>query len=662
VQTIEVHVERDHLERLAVSKSPVASVAELIWNCLDADATVVHVRLERNSLGGIEGVTLDDNGHGLPHENGEAAFANLGGSWKRDSSRTLGGRILHGKQGKGRFQAFALGNSVTWTSHYQVGGAAAEYTIEGTRSQLHRFTITDPKASTLSGSGMVVRASGGNRSLSSLEGQRVRQLLTEEFALYLRQYAGVRIIYDGQSLDPSSVEDNVADYSIGPLALRSGRHIEAELTVVEWSVPTERALFLCDENGFTLSRVQAGIQAPGFVFTSYLKSALIGELGETGDLVLEELHPDLRELMDAAKKRMREHFSRRAAERATSLVDQWKQEEVYPYTGSPTGPIEEAERQVFDVIALNVHEYLPDFHVSSMENRRFSFRLLRAAIETSPEAVQSILRDVLNLSAAKQEELADLLERTSLEAIINASRIVTDRLDFLRGLEILVFDPEVKKKTLERRHLHKIVAQHTWLFGEEFNLTLSDKGLTNVLRKHLTRADVEILDDGPVLRENGSTGIVDLMLSRVVPHAGSDPNKHLVVELKRPTEKIGNTEASQVKDYATAIVRDERFRDTETSWEFWAVGNEMSESVRLEASQSGRQQGLLWELEDRRFRIWVKTWSQIIEGCRKRLQFFRQRLNYVADENSGLEYLRRTHEKYLPKCLTESPSAQIPPH
>jgi hypothetical protein len=365
------------------------------------------------------------------------------------------------------------------------------------------------------------------------------------------------------------------------------------------------------------------------------------------------LQPDLRQLLDAAKEKLRQHFRQRAAEKAGDLVEQWKEEEIYPYSGSPTGPIEEAERQVFDVIALNVHEYLPDFDGSSKENRHFSFRLLRTAIETSPEAVQTILRDVLKLPPEKQEELAELLEKTSLEAIINASRVVADRLDFMRGLEVLVFDPEIKKMTLERRHLHRIVADHTWLFGEDFFLAVSDKSLTNVLRKHLDLANVELLDDSPVVREGGSEGIVDLMLSKIVPQPRSDCNQHLIVELKRPIVKIGNAEASQIKEYATAIVQDERFRGTETMWEFWAVANDVTESVRLEASQSGRPDGLLWDHQTLRMRIWVKTWGQIIDGCRARLRFFQERLKYVADENSGLEYLRRMHSKYLPKGLGE---------
>jgi hypothetical protein len=543
-------------------------------------------------------------------------------------------------------------------TRYEKDGTTLEYSIRGARPNLRQFTLEEPRTANDTPSGTVATVSGVERKLASLESSRARQLLAEEFALYLRQYSGVAIIYDGRAIDPSEVEEHLEDYALSVTSLPDGRQIEASLTVVEWSVQTERALFLCDAHGFTLHKIPPGVHAPGVSFTAYLKSPFIRELWQEGELTLEDLSPDLKPLIESAKEKLKSHFRKRAAEKAGNLVEHWKEERTYPYEGMPKSVVEEAERQVFDVLALNVHQYLPDFGVTSPENRRLSFRLLRNAIETSPEAVQLILRDILNLPRDKQEELAQLLERTSLEAIINASKVVADRLDFLQGLELLVFDPIVRGKTLERRHLHKIVAEHTWLFGEEFNLTVSDRSLNAVLRRHLDLSRIEILDEKPVVREDGSEGIVDLMLSRVVPQQRQDQNEHLIVELKRPKVPIGSSEATQVKDYATAIVRDDRFRDTNTRWEFWAVSTDVSESVRLEANQAGRAAGLLWHVEDYRLKIWVKTWGQIIEGCRARLRFFQERLNYVADEGSGLEYLQRVHEKYLPKALLDGSTTE----
>src|SRR5687768_4958478 len=106
-------VKPDHLERLASVRRPLLAIAELIWNALDADATKVEVQTERNGLGGLDLIRVTDNGRGISLGEAQAGFKNLGGSWKKSSRRTKSGRVLHGKDGQGRYKAFALGNSVT---------------------------------------------------------------------------------------------------------------------------------------------------------------------------------------------------------------------------------------------------------------------------------------------------------------------------------------------------------------------------------------------------------------------------------------------------------------------------------------------------------------------------------------------------------------------
>ena len=113
----------------------------------------------------------------------------------------------------------------------------------------------------------------------------------------------------------------------------------------------------------------------------------------------------------------------RSAERAEGAVSAWKRENVYPYSKDPSSPVELAERQVFDICAINVAENLPDFDKSDEKQRRFTFRLLRQAIEDNPASVQQILSDILNLPRTKQDELAKLLEKPTLSAIISASTL-----------------------------------------------------------------------------------------------------------------------------------------------------------------------------------------------------------------------------------------------
>jgi hypothetical protein len=235
-----------------------------------------------------------------------------------------------------------------------------------------------------------------------------------------------------------------------------------------------------------------------------------------------------------------------------------------------------------------------------------------------------------------------LLERTSLEAIINASRTVTDRLDFLKGLEAIIFDEPTRSHLLERKQLHRIVARETWLFGEQYHLSVDDESLTAVLRKHLEFLGDEICIDHPVTRDDGSTGIIDLMLSRKI-QVSTGKFEHLVVELKRPTVQIDAGVLDQVDRYANAIANDERFKHTNTKWVFWAVSNDI-ESRTLAKDKGG---GLIYEY-DPRFTVWMKPWGSIIAECRARLEFFKKQLAYNASIDSGIAYLQRMHAEYIP--------------
>ena len=119
-----------------------------------------------------------------------------------------------------------------------------------------------------------------------------------------------------------------------------------------------------------------GIHAPGWNFTAYLTSELVTDLEERGAFAIADLHPDYLTLVDAAKRQMREHFTRRAAEAATSVVEGWKKDGVYPFGGDPKDLIERTERQVFDVVALQLAEALPDFEGTDTKSKKLSMRSL----------------------------------------------------------------------------------------------------------------------------------------------------------------------------------------------------------------------------------------------------------------------------------------------
>jgi Histidine kinase-, DNA gyrase B-, and HSP90-like ATPase len=648
-KTFEIQVQDDHLQRISQVRKPIFAVAELIWNAVDADADKVDVVLHDGPLGGLSAVEVADDGHGIPYSEAESLFSRLGGSWKTGGHRSREKRRnLHGKEGRGRFRAFSLGRVVDWHVCFAGADGLRSYNIAMIKDHLRRVQIgEEAPAPPGSHRGVTVMVSELDRDFRSLRDPGVTEELAQIFALYLRQYPTIRISYAGALIDPRSVEEHVSPYSLPSITTIDGETYEASLEIVEWKMPSERRMYFCDGSGFPLDDTQPGIHAPGFNFTAYLKSDYFAKLLAENRLEIATLDEATNAVLHAAKGVMRDHFRRRASEKAAGLVEEWQRQKVYPYQGQPATQVEEQERQVFNVVALNVNHFLPNFQESDERNKRLQLRLLRHAVEHAPADLSRILTDVLDLPVEKRQELAELLDRTTLAHIISASKIIADRLEFLQGLETLVFDREFKHAVRERTQLHRIVAENAWMFGEQYHLSVDDQSLTEVLKKHVALRKREVEIDEPVMRADGKRGIVDLMFSRNIQLAGSEEREHLVVELKRPDVPIDAEVSAQIESYAFAVADDERFRAVPAKWVFWAVSSDMNQIVARKVSQKDRARGILFQDEEQRITIWVKTWSQIINECRARLRFFAEKLNYTPDRDSSLAHLKTTYHKYL---------------
>lgn len=654
--TVKAEVQSDTLEKLA-SCRPVLAIAELIWNGFDADATRISVEIARNTLDGIDAIKIVDDGHGIEFTEALEVFRRFGGSWKKDAKRSRReSRMLHGQDGQGRYRAFALGRMAIWESiSKDSAGNFQRIRIRGERDDLTQFEISDPEPVPEQATGTTVTIQNLAREFRVFDNsEAVAAELAVRFASSLREYPDVTVQFDGVDVNPREFEERFTEYELEPVSFEDGSLHRVSLAIVEWTIPVDRALYFCDENGFAFERLAPGIHAPEFVFTAYIRSAGIRQLEDRAAFVWGDGHPDLEKITTVAKEGMKAHFVMRRAELAEDLVEEWKQEKIYPYEGEPASPIERAERQVFDVVAKNVRDYLPRFDDSDSKSKRFSFHLLRRAIETSPGGVQQIIQEVLELPQEKANDLAELLKKTTLSAIIEASKVVADRLDFLRGLEILLYDPKSREQLLERAQLQKILEEHTWIFGEEFALSVADQSLTEVLRAHLKllgREEGADCEDEVTLPTGGGRGIVDLMLSRRIPQPQEERAEHLVVELKRPSQKITPRILQQTEDYALAVAKDERFAGTDTIWHFWAVSNDLTENARDKVSQSDRPFGLYFSKERPRIEVWSMPWSRILRGCRARLQFFQKGLEYSATDEHALSYLRTMHGKYLPESI-----------
>lgn len=90
---------------------------------------------------------------------------------------------------------------------------------------------------------------------------------------------------------------------------------------------------------------------------------------------------------------------------------------------------------------------------------------------------------------------------------------------------------------------------------------------------------------------------------------------------------------------------------TNTKWDFYAISNGFTDEAEDEANQEGRPQGLVFEKEN--CRVWIKKWSQIISECEGRLSFFKEHLEYEANDDSAQDYLKKRHGEVFGDSMIE---------
>lgn len=373
---IRVQAKADYIASLSHA-SPLAAIEELVWNALDADAREVKIDLIQNALGAVEAIRISDDGAGVDVDRIDSTFGGLGGSWKKGRAMTVAlKRRLHGRHGRGRFKAFALGGHVEWrTTRAAVasGGTGSSqlssYVISGDLETPGLFKIeeTDPGFAT----GTEVYITNVRPTADSLtDAGTVVPALAAKFALYLKAYPNVHVYFSGIPVTPVIVRKAVTDYN---LRLPSGA--EAKLEVIEWRrrfVGSGKLVF-CGKDGFALHEQPAGVR-PGsaYSFTAYVVSPRFAELNAENMLVMDELNPETRAYLEAARKTLRDHFRVRAAEADESRVEEWIRDGSYPFAKDD----ESEGRKRFDAAVQDMREHLDGFDSYSAEERRYLFGLL----------------------------------------------------------------------------------------------------------------------------------------------------------------------------------------------------------------------------------------------------------------------------------------------
>ena len=103
---------------------------------------------------------------------------------------------------------------------------------------------------------------------------------------------------------PSTVIADRQGFELSPIIADDRTH-KVQLDVVQWRTVTQKSLYLCDENGFPLTRTNNKFHTGDVQFSAYLRSSYVSLLHEEGTLDLVEMNPPLQTACDEAVSRLR---------------------------------------------------------------------------------------------------------------------------------------------------------------------------------------------------------------------------------------------------------------------------------------------------------------------------------------------------------------------
>jgi len=370
MKQIFVQAQADHIASL-FKASPVAAIEELVWNALDAEAREVQVDLVLNELGGVSAIRVSDDGTGIDVLKADATFGSLGGSWKRTAGNNTA-RHLHGRHGRGRFKAFALGGLVEWRTTMRAGGELLSYTIRGDAGNPGVFELDAAMPGPATGTEVYIANARANCD-SLLNTVETVEALASKFALYLKSYPSVRIYFNGLPISPVIVQRREDEY---PIKLQG--HPDAKLRIIEWKRKFIGAgrLVWAGPDGFQLHEQSATVRSGGVPFTAYLTSPRFVELNRENALIMDELNPEVRAYLDAAKAILKDHFARLNADKAANMIAGWMGEGIYPCDDDD----DRAVRVKFERLAMQMVPRFEDFESLSLGDRKLILSLIKQTI------------------------------------------------------------------------------------------------------------------------------------------------------------------------------------------------------------------------------------------------------------------------------------------
>lgn len=655
----------DNSIKSGVTSDANKAICEYIWNGFDAHAKNVAIEYTATGLGTIPSLKITDDGEGINRSKLHETFGRYQDSVKKKSFQWSS--QVKGHKGKGRYSFNCFADRADWTSVYKEGENLLQHTISiNAGDNDHYNDHSDEGGQRIvhdTHTGTEVNFTNVRLPVEFFESEDFIDYLRREFAVFLKlnEHRSCSVTVNGRSIDYESVIADSDSKTFSIYDEDDNKLYDFFMTFIRWKEKMKEnySVYYLNKEGIEryeettkLNKKDTGFHHSVYVTSSYFENfgAAPKKEKDTKQLSLEF---EEFKILKTEKERTFKELSKRVSvwilDKQKDFISEVAGQELwdrFEKNGVVELPLNEYEEPLFYELrdtVKGIYSVQPKiFQNIKNDQAKALVGFLKLLLQTNKrDDVLKILESIVEMSDEERHRLAEILKVTELSRITDTIALLENRLKTVSALKKMVFDKELK--AYEVQDVQKMVSSAFWLFGEQYNIvTEAEPDFQQALEAYLKKIHSEVKGvskskiNAEKIEHPDVNKEMDIFAFRQNSH--SQTLENIVIELKRPSVKLGEVEVSQVKAYMGLIYQESQFNSPDAQWTFILVGNEFDTSRyiqrELESNKGWGKKNLIQHVDEdgQHYEIYVRTWSAIFDDFEKRHQFLLDRLNFKRKE------------------------------
>ena len=642
---LQLSVKNQSIESSGITNDYKEAICEYVWNGFEAHATEVNIDYSLNVASGIGTLSISDNGEGIVYNSISDTFGAFLTSQKNLLSLKMKSKA---NKGKGRFSFSAFATGAKWITTYKEPDfddyKTYEIVLENDKKEVLNYT--EPQMSAIKKTGTkVVFNNIFSLTSENMAFEVLEPALLKEFAwfLYLCKGRNLKININGKPIEYEKYINT--EYSEKTLTTIDGNRFEVTLIVWEEAIKEKFCCYFFDSKDevknietTSFNRNTVEINHSVFVKSDFFdgQECLDTEM-ESNQISLftdeddKKVYKQLKKFIAGfIEKKIGNYMSQKADDAVRQMIEERK---TFPeFSDDPYGKM---QKQDLEKVTKEIYKLEPKiFYKLKPVQEKSLLGFLNLLLNSKErENVLTIVEQIVELTPEQRQDFSDMLRKTKLENVIDTIKFIQERYKVIELLKAIVFD--MPQYANERNHIQKIVQQHFWLFGEQFNLVSADERMKNALEKYINILYGGKDTDSTLDEDAEQERRMDIFLCNnreVETSFGTTLEENIIVELKAPRVILSKKVLRQIEDYMDFVRKQPSFNSEYRRWKFIAVCKEVDEDVkgRYKTFEDRGKVGLVHEIDN--YEVYTLTWDDIFKSFELRHAPLLKRLNYDREK------------------------------